>query len=317
MMALWGLLKMGHNDEGYFDEDTGGAFSGMSLLTVVLPFAATIASLLFGILIGGVAGYVIKPSKAPIEYMKTASLAELQLVCEPVVEEQKTQLTRVKEQIGSLKNQVAAKEAEVAALRKEAANRKSGKASGNSTTQKRVAALSQGQLDRELGRAREELAEAVAQVKLLSQVKDQLVDQLTRAQQRLVKTEADLQAQVAITEALRDDSVELKDDVIVQRWFRMITEAQLDICEKGGKKKTEACREAVVGEITLVKREFVHCFRSNQATPAVLELQRGHALPHFARMLDQDNKLLQGWYLQMCDPTLPERDLPDGAAGIF
>ena len=97
-----------------------GAFSGMGVLTIVLPFVATIASLLFGIAIGGVAGWVVKPTQQPIEYLKTASLAELQLVCEPVVEEQKTQLAKVEDQIGVLEATVAAKEQEIAELKAKA-----------------------------------------------------------------------------------------------------------------------------------------------------------------------------------------------------
>ncbi len=295
----------------------------MGLLTVLLPFAATIASLLFGISIGGVAGWVIKPTQQPIEYMKTASLAELQLVCEPVVAEQKTQLARVKDEISDLKVQVADREAQVAALRAELEIRekKGGRPSSTGPGAGRIASLDTGALNAELAHAKEQLAEAKLQVQMLTQVKDQLVDQLTRTQQKLAQTEADLQAQVAITEVLRDENVTLKDDVIVQRWFRMITEAQLDICEKGGKKKTEDCREAVVAEVSKAKREFVHCIRSNQATPSVLELEKGKALPHFARMLDPDNKHLSGFYLQMCDPTLPEVEIPtptsNAAAGVF
>ena len=30
-----------------------------------------------------------------------------------------------------------------------------------------------------------------------------------------------------------------------------------------------------------------------------------------ARMMNQDDKHLEGWYLQMCDPTLPEATIPE------
>jgi hypothetical protein len=35
-------------------------------------------------------------------------------------------------------------------------------------------------------------------------------------------------------------------------------------------------------------------------------LDKGETLPHFARLMNQDDRHLEGWYLQMCDPTLPE-----------
>ena len=285
-----------HHDDPPFDDDEAEeqAFGGMNAVSVVLPFAATVVSLVFGMFIGGAAVWIVKPVQRPIEYMKTASLAELQLVCEPVVEETKSQLVRVKGEITDLKDTVRQKEAIVAQLQEQLDAQKG---TGGDA------------LKRELQRARGKLTKSQQELEVLMAVKDQLVDQLTKAQERLAETEADLQAQAAITEVLRDENVDLKDDVVVQRWFRMITEAQLDICDRVGKRKYDKCREAVVGALSTVRREFVHCIRSKQAVPAVEQVQKGRALPHFARMLDQDNKFLEGHYLQMCDPTLPEVEL--------
>ena len=275
-----------------------GAFSGMGVLTVVLPFVATIASLLFGILIGGVAGWVVKPTQQPIEYLKTASLAELQLVCEPVVEEQKTQLAKVKDQIGVLEATVAQKEKEIEELKAAAA--KQGK---------KPKAADGRDYNAEVSAAKEQLAEAKLKIQMLEDVKSQLIEQLTKAQERLAVAEAELAQQVAITDVLRDENGKLKDDVIVQQWFRFVNEAQLAVCERGGRKRTDECRAAVVNEISQIKREFVHCIRSGQAAPTAQLLEKGDAMPHFARMMDQDDKHLSGWYLQMCDPTLPEKDV--------
>jgi hypothetical protein len=278
------------------------AFSGMGLLTIVLPFVATIASLLFGILIGGVAGWVVKPTQQPIEYLETASLAELQLVCEPVVEEQKTQLAKVKDQIGVLEATVIDRERRITELEGLAAKQGSRKAVGGRDYSAEVVA------------AREQLAEAKLRIELLEQVKSQLIEQLTAAQQRLSVVQAELTQQVAITDVLRDENGRLEDEVIVQQWFRFVTESQLEVCERGGRKKTDDCRGSVVNEIAQVKREFVHCVRSGQAAPAAALLAKGQAMPHFARMMNQDDKHLSGWYLQMCDPTLPEQDLATAAA---
>jgi hypothetical protein len=271
-------------------------WSRMSLLTVILPFAATIASLLCGVVIGGAAAWIVKPSTQPIEYMKTASLAELQQVCDPVVEEQETQLAKVKQEIADLREEVARKEAEVVSLRA-AADRKGRKGSGSSGS---------AELAGELERVKEELAEAKLQLAMMEEVKNQLVEQLSRTQERLAVAEAELVEQVAIAEVLRDENGKLKDDVIVQRWFRFVNDAQLGVCEHGGKKKTLDCRAAVVREISQIKREFVHCVRSEQAAPMAKHLDKGETLPHFARLMDQDDRHLEGWYLQMCDPTLPE-----------
>ncbi len=278
-------------------------WSRVNFLTVVLPFAATIASLLCGVVIGGAAAWIVKPSRQPIEYMKTASLAELQQVCDPVVEEQETQLAKVKEEIAALKDEVARKEAEVVSLR--AAVDKQGGRSGSSSGRN---------LGSELEKVKEELAEAKLQLAMMEEVKDQLVEQLSRTQERLAVAEAELVEQVAIAEVLRDENGKLKDDVIVQRWFRFVNDAQLSVCESGGRKKTEDCRGAVVGEIARIKREFVHCIRSEQAAPMAKHLDKGETLPHFARLMDQGDRHLDGWYLQMCDPTLPEKAEPEEVA---
>lgn len=273
-------------------------FLGVGFLAVAIPFLATVASLLFGIAIGAAIGWFAKPSTQPIEYLKTASLAELQLVCEPVVQEQKTQLAKVKDQIVVLEATVAEKEIEIAELKEKAAK------------QGKKARASDGRdYTGELASAKEQLAEAKLKVQMLEQVRDQLVEQLTKAQERLSVVEADLAGQVAITEVLRDENGRLKDDVIVQKWFRFVTESQLDVCERGGKKKTDDCRASVVNEIAKIKREFVHCIRSGQATPRAEQLDKDQALPHFAHMMNQDDNHLAGWYLQLCDPTLPEREI--------
>ncbi len=290
-----------HDDHRYDGAGDASRWGGMSTMSVVLPFAATIVSLVFGMFIGGAAVWIARPSHRPIDYMQTASLAELQLVCEPVVEETKNQLTRIKGEIADLKDEVRQKEAIVAELREQVGAREADESKGRVLASK-------------LRQAREELAEARLELKMLREVKDQLVDQLTATQQRLDKTESDLQAQVAITDALRTDNLELKSDMVVHRWFRMITEAQLDICEKGSRRRTEACRESVVSALSDIRREFVHCVRSEQAAPTVEELPRDAPLPQFARMLQSDDRRLQGFYVQLCDPTLPEAPVLEASA---
>ncbi len=274
------------------DDDDG--LYGLNLVSIVLPFVATILSLFFGMFIGGAAVWILKPAPQPIELVKSASIAELQLMCQPVVDQQMTQITKIREEITALEAEVLAREAEVDELR------------SRSAAQDEAAAA-------RLADASQALASARRQLRKLNDVKEQLVEQLTLTKERLVQTEANLQNQVAVSEALRDENFDLRDDVIVQHWFRVVNDAKLKICEKGGKKKTEACRESVDIELSSIKREFVHCIRSNQAAPSVELLQKGQDLPHFARMFDQESRFLAGWYLQMCDPTLPEVDVSDPA----
>ncbi len=301
-------------DDDDDDDEPSGPFAGVGLLTVVLPFVATILSLIFGIFIGGLAAWVIKPTERPIEYLKTASLAELQMVCEPVVEEQKTQLAEVNDEIDVLRSAVTDRENEVIELRAklELAERGGGPGRPSSSGGSTGASAAAAQVSSiELQRAREELAEARLQLSQMRSVKEQLVDQLTRTRERLVQVEQDLSTQMRISEVLKVENDDLRDDNLVQSWYRFIYSTQLSMCEKGSRKKTDTCRLAVDSELAQIKNEFVHCMRSGQAAPVARELDRGDAVPRFAKMMDQDNKPLKGWYLQLCDPTLPELSVED------
>ncbi|MCA9488947.1 MAG: hypothetical protein KC621_03470, partial [Myxococcales bacterium] len=78
---------------------------------------------------------------------------------------------------------------------------------------------------------------------------------------------------------------------------------------KGNRKKLGNCREVVHATLSSADRRdaFAHCVRSGQATPMVRELDKGQVLPEFSSMLDEEQKQTKGWYVEMCDPTLPER----------
>lgn len=264
-------------------------------VSMVLPFTATFGALGIGVVLGGAAVWIARPT--PVEVLRNVSLAELQTACEPVVADQKTQLAKVKDELTALREEVARKEAEVQSLRGAAERQGSRPASADGRD-----------YSAELQAAKEALAEAKLKIQMLEQVRDELVEQLTRTQERLQVVETDLQEQVAISGMLRDENGRLHDELVVQQWYGFVTNTQLDICERGGRKKTEDCRLSVVGEISTIKREFVHCVRSGQATPSAHELQKGEKLPLYARMMNQDDKHLQSWYVQLCDPTLPERE---------
>lgn len=273
--------------------------SSVGWLVAVVPFMSTIVALLFGMLIGGTVGWYAQADQGLAGVMSGASLADLQAACQPIVEEQKVRLTEIRAELTGLQGEVSDREAEVAQLRARLGE------PGLSPTD-------QSDLESQLEVAQMTLEETKLQVRSLQRAKDKLVDQLTATQNQLKETEADLQAEAAIREALQSERSTLVERAVTNRWFRMINEAQLDICEKGGKRRTEACRQAVVDALKGVRRQFVHCLRSNQAVPSVHELKRGAEMPSHARALESDDKSVQGYYVQLCDPTLPERTLPDG-----
>ena len=83
-------------------------------------------------------------------------------------------------------------------------------------------------------------------------------------------------------------------------------DAQIAICEKGNRKALGKCRETVQEKVRKYRVEFETCVRSGQAEPSLREADKGDELPEFAQWLDQDDKVTKGWYILLCDPSLPE-----------
>ena len=148
---------------------------------------------------------------------------------------------------------------------------------------------------------KEALAVAVQQKDLLESEKANLVAQLTQTRTVLAQTEEALDDQIDLTE-------EVHEDWIDQHFERFVNAAQLEICERGNRKKLGACRETVTG---LLRRDkvvvaFEHCLRSGQEAPMVVNHDIDGPLPMFASYLDQRDKVVRDWAVQSCDPTLPE-----------
>jgi hypothetical protein len=125
----------------------------------------------------------------------------------------------------------------------------------------------------------------------------------------LKDTQQELQAtheELVVTKVQRDTA---REDALTNRWNAFLADAQLEICEKGNRKKLGNCREVVESTLLAdVRRDrFAHCIRSGQAQPAVHELDKDALLPQFAQMIDEEQKQVKGWYVDYCDPTLPER----------
>lgn len=261
----------------------------LGILPAAVPFTAPIVSMAFGLLVGGVIGWRAHDDRALSSVIGAADPTD---ACDSVGP-QRTRLTEIRAQLAGLEGQVADKERELADLRRRL------EAPGLS----REAAAD---LQAAMQIAREGLAEARLQVRALQRTKDQLVDRLSTTRERLEQTRADLEAEAAIREALQSERSALIERAITERWLRTINEAQLDVCEKVGRRRVDACREAVVRELKEFRLEFVHCLRTNQAAPAVHRVARGQRLPSHATPLDEDDRFLGGWYVQLCDPTLPE-----------
>ena len=259
-----------------------------SVVSTVLPFAIAVGSLIGGAILGSVLTLIIRPA-AEIEVPVPRDLteAELQAACAPAIADKARDLEAAHERVRDLSANVATKEAKVAELEQEMARRaERGRA-----------------LIMELEQAKKELEEAQVALVVAEEEKARLVEELTITTAKLEETEVALEEQIVKTERAQEDA-------LTNKWYRFINDSQLEICERGNRKKLGKCRESIVAHLQVdeVRDAFAHCVRSNQAVPTVREIEKGADLPQFAQWIDQDDRITRDWYVLMCDPTLPEAE---------
>ncbi|HHO51943.1 MAG TPA: hypothetical protein ENK18_13945 [Deltaproteobacteria bacterium] len=273
------------------DETEAGA---TGVVAMVLPFATAIAALVLGAVLGVAIGWVAKPAETTeIQVPRELTAAELAEACAPQLEETVGELEEAQNKVAFLEKEVDARDQRVKELEEESKRRPStSSASGSGRN-----------LARELAQAKADLAEAEEQLVIARAEKERLVIELTETKQELAVTKVKLDEQIVKTE-------HAKEDALVNKWYRFINESQLEICERGNRKKLGKCRETVQATLmTNTRRDrFAHCVRSGQAMPTVRELEKNGTLPDFSEMIDEEQKQTKGWYLLLCDPTLPERD---------
>jgi len=270
-------------DDLYDDEmqDSG-------IIGVVLPFATAIASLVLGVVVGLVLGFVLKPAQqVEIQVPRELTQAELEAACAPAVAEKAKDLEQAQEKVTKLSSDVVSKEAKVAELEAEMTKR---------SERGRAMVL-------ELEKAKKELEETKAALVIAEEEKAQLVEELTLTEAKLEETEEQLEEQIVKTDLA-------KEDALTNKWYRFINDAQLEICEKGNRKKLGKCREGVQDHLMIdtTRDKFAHCVRSGQATPTVRILEKGESMPQFASYIDESDKITKDWYILLCDPTLPEAE---------
>lgn len=247
---------------------------GLGAIAVVI-----IATLAFGTGagIGAGVGWTLKaPEEKIVEKPRDLTQDELAAACAPLVQDATDQLAEATEKVTTLETQVSAKETEVAQLEAEVAQGK--KLSADQTRRLEAARSELDSLKRQLSTAQAQKAELEI---------------------KLAETQVQLDAQLVETERARGDATS-------QKWSTFAAQSQIDICEKGGRKAMEKCRETVEAKIRRVRTDFERCVRSGQAMPELKEAGKDQKLPEFARWLDDDDKVVKGWYVQLCDPSLPE-----------
>jgi hypothetical protein len=270
------------------NDDLPKGSSASGVMAMVLPFATAIAALALGSILGIAIGYVAhQPASVEVKVPRELTAAELAEACAPQLETKVTELETAQNKVQFLEKEVGDREALVTELETTMAAR--------SAAGRNMAA--------ELAQAKRDLEEARSQLAIAQQEKEQLVVELTQTKEQLAVTEQKLGEQKVMTERA-------KEDALVNKWYRFVNDGQLEICEKGNRKKLGGCREAVQATLmTNARRDkFAHCVRSGQAVPSVKELEKGVSLPEFSEMIDEEMKQTKGWYVMFCDPTLPEKE---------
>jgi Skp family chaperone for outer membrane proteins len=266
--------------------DDYSASSGPGVVSVLLPFATAGGALAVGILVGGIIAWLIKPA-VEVEVPRDLTKNEIDAICAPAVDEKQQALDAAADKVEVLTADVQEREAKLQDLEAEMTRRSErGRA-----------------MHRELEAAKAELEQVKMELAIALEEKHQLEVELTATVAQLEETEEKLDHQVTLTERA-------KEDALTNKWHRFLNDAQLEVCEKGNRKRLGQCRETVLAKLTAsdVRDKFAHCVRSAQATPTVHEVGRDESLPDYSQYLDQNERVVKDWYVLLCDPTLPEAD---------
>ncbi len=272
-----------YNDDDYYDEPEM-VVTAEQVAWIALPSATAVTGLLVGLMLGGVFGWSMAP--ASIETTVRADVADLGALCHDVIEDTQTQLDSANRKVATLQDRVSAGEAKLAELQDKMKRRGKGSSA----------------VSRELAAVREELAQTKLLLVAAEADKERLIVELTETEDKLVRTEAKLERQVRATK-------HAEEDALVAKWYRFLDESQLRVCEKGNRKRLGNCRERVLDILgrPKIRDKFSHCVRSGQAVPEVEELGRDEQLPSYSYYLNRDDRFVKGWYLHLCDPSLPEK----------
>lgn len=274
---------MGFED---LDDDAadGGSSGGPGLAAWIIPLVSVAGALVVGLVGGGLISWLIF-GRAPevVEVARQLSNEELEALCSPLVddavEEAADDLSQAQERVATLQDDVFAKEREVAELELEMARRA-----------ERGAALVA-----ELEAARAELTSLKAELSAAVEEKERLFVALRHTEEALVEQ--------------RVETYVAREDALAFKWATFLGSGQLEICEKGGRRRMGQCREKVETSLPAFRTRFEHCIRSGQEIPTFVEAPRDLVdLPAYAEWIDQEDRVTRGWYVLLCDPTLPESE---------
>ena len=220
---------------------------------------------------------------------------ELSELCSDETRDERTALTGAQARVDTLQEQLAQRETEIENLRAE-------------TEKNRARSAGASAKYREM---EEKLVSAEKQVEDLTMRLAMAEAERDEALVELKETVEALNNQIEQTESARKVARKYKRQSVRNLWAAFVAEGKVAICDRGSRKRHAKCHAAVDEALgSEVKDRFTHCVNSNQATPALVKGEKKTDLPTYASMVSEDSRFTnKGWYIQFCDPTLPEAGL--------
>ncbi len=252
-------------------------------------------TLVAGILLGGLVGYVAHAMFAPPEpapvILPPPEIIEQQItdedlarLCEELTDDEKTRVVAAQEKVVQLQSELDKKEAALAEYKAK-----------EITDEKRRRAAAQKWKEMEA-----EIASLKAQLETAEQERDTL-------RVELKQTLKDLDRQIVQTEKYRQKAIEYKEKSTKNAWSAFSSQAKVEICDRGTRRRHAKCHDAVDEAIAPYRERWTECVDTYQAVPELRQLDRKESMPQFSEALADDNKFTKkGWIIVFCDPSLPE-----------
>jgi len=129
------------------------------------------------------------------------------------------------------------------------------------------------------------------------------------ALQELEQTVRELNVQIRETKKAKREAARYKDLNTMNSWESFSANAKIAVCGElwvSGKRRNKRCHDSVTDILGPdIKRKFEACVDTYQSTPLFLRVKNKN-LPGHAMRIPKNNFTKNKWYIQFCDPSLPE-----------
>jgi len=260
-----------------------------------------------GLLLGLAGGYLLHIMttdpvsvvvKKTEQIKKEISDEDLANLCSEPIAEGKNDLQTAQARVAQLEDDLSSKKTELAELKRQSAlDEAADEAERQANEAGRAEAARVWQsMEAEIASLETQLGEAVTERDVL---KEELRVTIYKLDQQIVETKK-----------AKKEAAYFKKESTANLWSSFMAEAKVEICDRGTRKRHAKCHEAVEGALPKdVRDRFVECVNTYQSTPLLVQGEKDTSLPPYAEWMNQDDRFTKkGWYVQFCDPTLPEAD---------